>query len=341
MSREGAQMKGLIRCAVIGYGPEFDMGKRHGEWIEATEGFELVGVCDINPERLEAAKRDFSQVKTFSSLEQMLEELEFGLAVIVTPHDTHAPLALKCIEAGKHVVVEKPMCITADEATRMIEAAKRKGVLLTVFQNRRWDGDFLAIKEVVDSSAIGKVFRVEMFLGRYGKSKDWWRSDKEKSGGLFFDWGAHMLDWLLNIVRSKVKGVVGYSHKLVWHELSIEDDVGAMIYFEDGTVAEVRISTISALTKPRWMIWGTKGAVVSTSPDDIRLLRVEESGNVKEERVEPKPSDWGAFYHNLSAHLLRGEELAVKPKESRRTIAIMEAAMRSARTGKVEPVPFE
>lgn len=330
-----------IRCAVVGYGPEFNMGKRHGEWIEAAEGLKLVGVCDINPERLEAAKRDFPHVETFEGLDEMLERLDFDLAVIVTPHNTHAPLALKCIEAGKHVVVEKPMCVTVDEATRMIEAAKERGVTLTVFQNRRWDGDFLAIKEAVEGGAIGRVFRVEMFIGGYGRPRDWWRSDKEVSGGLFLDWGAHMLDWLLGIVRSKVKGVAGYAHKLVWRHTTIEDHVGALIYFEDGTVADVQISTIAALRKPRWAIWGTKGAIVSTSPQDIRLLRADESGNVEEERLEPKPSDWGAFYRNLAAHLLEGEELAVKPEEARRNIAIMEAAMKSARTGKVEPVPFE
>jgi len=150
-----------------------------------------------------------------------------------------------------------------------------------------------------------------------------------------------MLDWLLTIVRSKVEGVAGYAHKLVWSHTTIEDHVGALIYFEDGTVADAQVSTIAALPKPRWAIWGTKGAIVSTSPQDIRLLRPEGRGNVKEERVEPKPTDYGAFYRNLAAHLLRGEELAVKPEESRRTIAIMEAAMRSVQTGRIEPVAFE
>ncbi|HIE08331.1 MAG TPA: hypothetical protein EYP65_00610 [Armatimonadetes bacterium] len=99
------------------------------------------------------------------------------------------------------------------------------------------------------------------------------RGSRRKSGGLFFDWGAHMLDWLLTIVRSKVEGVAGYAHKLVWSHTTIEDHVGALIYFEDGTVADAQVSTITALPKPRWAIWGTKGAIISTSPQDIRLCQ--------------------------------------------------------------------
>jgi scyllo-inositol 2-dehydrogenase (NADP+) len=116
-----------IRCAVIGYGGAFNMGKHHATQMEQTGVMKVVAVCDLDPQRLEVAKADFPHIRTYQSVDEMLTQEDFDLAVIVTPHNTHAPLALKCLKAGKHVIVEKPMCLTVKEATAMIETAKAKG----------------------------------------------------------------------------------------------------------------------------------------------------------------------------------------------------------------------
>ncbi|MGB9607599.1 MAG: Gfo/Idh/MocA family protein, partial [bacterium] len=161
-----------IKCAVIGYG----MGKVHSNFINSTDGLELVAICDIEKARTEQAKNDFPFVKTYNSLEDLLNDCQFDLAVIVTPHNTHYPLAMQCLSAGKNVVLDKPFCITPKEATDMINHAKEKGVMLSVFHNRRWDGDYLALKSAVQKGLIGDIFHLEMFLGNYSRPGPWWRS---------------------------------------------------------------------------------------------------------------------------------------------------------------------
>ncbi len=330
----------VIKCAVVGYGPAFNMGKAHCEWIKATEGLSLVAVCDIDPKRTAVAKQDFPWIKTYTDVGKMLRDADVDLVTIVTPHNTHAKLALRCLRAKKHVIVEKPMCITAKEATAMIAKAKEQGVMLTVFHNRRHDGDFLAIKEVVDKGLIGEVFHVEMFGGGYGHPGYWWRSNKKISGGAFYDWGAHLLDWLLNLVPGRIVGVNGFFHKLVWRDVTNEDQVEAMIRFESGAVANVQLSSIARAGKPRWRILGAKGAVLDPGGGKFKVF-TEIQGIPAEMEIKYKETKWAAYYQNIAGHLLQGKELEVKPEEARRVIAIMEAAEKSSRSGRTEPVPYE
>jgi len=333
-------VKGHVRCAVVGYGPAFNMGKAHCEWIKATEGLELAAICDVDPKRVEAAKRDFPEARVFNDLATMLRSRGIDLVTVVTPHNTHAPLALKCLKARKHVIVEKPMCLTTAEATAMIEAAGKAGVTLTVFHNRRHDGDFLAIRDVLRKGLIGDVFHVEAFIGGYGHPGHWWRSDKKVSGGAFYDWGAHLIDWVLNLVPGRVVGVNGYFHKLVWKDVSNEDQVEAMLRFESGAVADVQLSSIARAGKPRWRILGTEGAIVDEGGGKFRVITGLQGYEATLE-VKYQESDWPAYYRNIAEHLLRGAELEVKPEEARRVIAIIEAAEKSALSGKAEPVPYE
>ncbi len=328
-----------VRCAIIGYGGAFNMGRAHAQWMRDTGRMVPVAVCDPDRSRLKAAREELGDVRAFTSLSTMLKGVRFDLATIITPHNTHAELAIQCSEAGKHVVVEKPMCIRVREATAMIKAAKAAKTTLTVFHNRRHDGDYLRIKELVDKGLIGDVFHVEMYGGGYGHPGTWWRADKEISGGAFYDWGAHYLDWLLNIVPSKVESVTGFFHKLVWTDVTNEDQVHAVIRFANGCVADVQQSSIARAGKPRWRILGTKGAIIDH--DGLLLVNTELDGMSAEMTVPYAESRWERYYQNLAAHLLDGAPLDVKPEEARRVIAIMEVAERSSKTKQAERVPYE
>lgn len=325
--------KSPINCAVVGYGPSFNMGKFHADIISKTNGLKLVAVADIDESRLEVAKKDFPGILTYKNIDDLLKNENIDLVTIVTPHNTHAPLAIKALNSGKHVIVEKPMCITTKEADEMIEAAKRNKVMLTVFHNRRLDGDFLTLKEIVESKLIGDIFHIEVFLGGYSHPGHWWRSDKKISGGAMYDWGAHIIDWILNLVKDEVLDVSGYFYKLVWNDVTNEDHTEALIRFKSGAIANVQISNIAIVQKPRWRILGTKGGILDIGNGNFKVY-VHHQGHNFETVVGPKKTDYSLFYKNVAEHLLEGRDLLVKPEEARKVIAIIEAAEKSSQIKK-------
>jgi len=296
-------------------------------------------VCELDPTRAAAAKADFPAIRTYAEVAGMLRDGHVDLVTIITPHNTHAPLALQCLAAGKHVITEKPFCLTVAEATAMIDAAKAKGVMLSTFHNRRWDGDYRAIRDVIDRGTIGKVFHVEANAGGWGHPGHWWRSDKKISGGAFYDWGAHFIDWVLGIVPGPMKNVTGFFHKHVWKDITNEDHTQAVIRFASGAYADVQISTIARAPKPRWRILGTRGGIL----DEGGSLKVfgDMAGLTGRVEVPYQKTNWQAYYDNVAAHLLKGEPLAVTPESARRVIAVIETAEKSAKSGVSEPVPYE
>jgi len=335
-------MADTIRGAIIGYGAAFNMGKHHASQMTNTEGIECVAICDIDKARTKAAKKDFPGINTYNSVRSLLKKEDFDLATVVLPHNMHAPVAIKCLKAGKNVIVEKPMCITIAEGTEIINTAKENDRMITVYHNRRWDSDFWTLKGLVESGVIGKVFHVEMWGGGYGRpNPNWWRSNKEVSGGAMYDWGAHYLDWLLNIMPAKMVNVTGFYHpNRVWDDITNEDHVQAIIRFADDAVADVQMSSIAKVGKPRWRVLGEKGAIVPGEKNKFKVLS-EEKGWPAEQEVEYKGRPGPSYYQNIVAHLQKGEELIVKPEEARRVIAVMELSEKSSKSHQAESVPYE
>jgi predicted dehydrogenase len=332
----GAEMPDrTIRCGLLGYGPAFNMGKGHASWINDTPGLQTVAMCDADPARAEAARRELPDlVGYFTRVDDMLAMPGLDLVVNILPHHLHAPMTLRCLEAGKHVVLEKPFCITVDEANAMIAAAHARSLMLSLFHNRRWDGDYLTIRDLIDRGLIGDVFHVECGQGSYGHPGFWWRSDKAISGGVMYDWGAHFLDWILNLVPARISQVNGDFQKRVWNSVSNEDHGQATIRFENGVTADYWISSIAAISRPKWLILGTKGAIQADWKDEIRLVTFA-SGVRQDSTVKVTLPGYGStqYYRNVADHLLLGEELFVKPEQARRVIGVIDAAQRSAELG--------
>ena len=339
----GAELpSGTVRSGLLGYGPAFNMGKGHGGWINDTPGMATVAMCDANPARVEAAKQELPNLKGYyTRLDDMLALSDLDLVIDILPHNMHAPTALRCLEAGKNVVLEKPFCITIDEANAMIDTAHARGLMLSLFHNRRWDGDYLTIHDLIDRGLIGDVYHIECGQGSYSHPGFWWRSDRDISGGVMYDWGAHFLDWILNLVPSKIAQVTGDFQKRVWNAVSNEDHGQAWIRFENGVTADYWVSSIAALGRPKWLILGTKGAIRADWKDEIELVSYA-SGIRQDSKVRVTLPGYGSvqYYRNVADHLLMGEELIVKPEQARRVIGVIDAAQRSAQSGQsAAPAP--
>jgi predicted dehydrogenase len=330
----------IIRSAVVGYGPWCNMGKLHCTTMSDHPAFELQAVCDTDPARTAEAERDFPAIETYTSLARMLRRDDIDLVTVVVPHDLHARIACKCLRAGKHVIVEKPMAIRASQCTRMIEQANDSGVMLTCFQNRRLDGDYLALQQVIRDDLLGQVFHIEAFHGAYWVPPCPWRNVTKICGGPLHDWGAHYVDWVLGLVPAKVASVTGFLHKQAWPEIDMADEGQAVVRFANGAVGDITISRLAFIGKARWLIRGSQGTLTDGQGDSFRLKTLVK-GREAEIRVPYQESRWGDYYGNVADHLLRGTDLLVQPEESRRVVGVIEAAMKSARSGKPASVPHE
>jgi scyllo-inositol 2-dehydrogenase (NADP+) len=341
-----ANKKSPIRCAVVGYGPAFGMGKGHGEWLTSTGAMKLVAACDTNPACIKQAKLDYPDINGYPSLDAMLVKEDFDLAVIITPHNTHAKLAAAALRAGKHVICEKPFVLNTKDATMLIELAKKQKVMLSVFHNRRWDADYLTLRKIIDTGVIGDIFHIETGMSGYGHPGTWWRSDKAISGGAIWDWGAHFTDWILCLMGedAPVQDVAAYFHKLKWHDVTNEDHTEVVIRFVGGAVANLQFSSLDRAPRSKWRITGTEGAIVQPSWDEKEpiLVYTTLNGQPAVTHVDMVKSRWAVdYYQNVADHLLRGKPLAVSAEQVRRRIAVLEAAEKSAISGKIEKVAYQ
>ncbi|MBA3823538.1 MAG: Gfo/Idh/MocA family oxidoreductase [Ktedonobacterales bacterium] len=355
--REGA----AINVAMIGYGA---IGREHGEAISQVEGLHYALVCDTNPARLADAQAAFPGVRTSLDLAEIGTDDAIDAVIISTPPNSHARIAAAMLRAGKHVILEKPFCLTGAEADELITLAADHQRALTVYQCRRWDADYLAIQQTIAAGAIGEPFHLEAFIGGFEHPCHYWHSDAAISGGAIYDWGSHYLDWMLQLVPDRVTSVRGTEHKRVWHDVTNADQTHVHLQFAGGQEADLLQSDIAAALKPKWYILGTRGAIVAQWRHMSVATRTW-SGALNEDRLAPSealptvtvherdgrglvhareltlPSaPLHAFHRNFADHLHNGTALAVTPASARRNVHIMEAVRRSAAQGGVT-IPIE
>lgn len=336
-----------VHVGMLGYGA---IGPEHALAIDLTEGLELAAVCDPNPLRVEAARSLVPELRGHADGDELLADDAVDLVVVSTPPNTHADWVLRALQAGKHVVVEKPFCLTVAEADRQIAAAGDAGLTLAVYQNRRWDADYLAVKQAVRSGRLGEVFHLESFVGGYDHPCNFWHSDEAVSGGAIYDWGSHYLDWVLELFAQEVEWVSATAHKRVWHDVTNADHTRVLLHFADGVEAEFTHSDLAAARKPKFYVLGTQGALVghwrqertvSRSPvglvlEDLfavsdgpsALTLFAPDGSETALAVAAAPAQ--PFHRELADQLLSGEPMSVTPAGSRRNIAVMQAATLSA-----------
>lgn len=254
-----------IKVGVIGYGGAFNMGKAHLEEMKKA-GMTPMAVAELDPKRLAVAAKDFPGIETYSSVSDMLKKSQVNVVTIITPHNTHAKLALQCLSAGKHVVCEKPFAITTGECDQMIAMAKKKNLVLSTYHNRHWDGCILQAMKMIRQGKIGDVIRIQINWGDWAKPGDWWRTSKSISGGVLYDWGVHLLEYSLQIMNAQMAEVTGFAkkgfwaNKTAWKKDTNEDEAFAVVRFKNGTWLTLCVSQLESNPKPFFLeITGTKG----------------------------------------------------------------------------------
>jgi len=334
-----------IKVAVIGYSPSFNMGRGHLNEMKRA-GMVPTAVVDLNEQCIQAARKDFPGIETYNSVSRMLKKSQANLVSIITPHNTHCDLAVKCLKAGRHVVVEKPFAVTTAECDRMIDQARRGKLLLSTYHNRHWDGCALnAVKRVADGE-IGEVFRISAHMAGYHMPGDTWRSSRSISGGILYDWGVHLLEYSLQIIDSRIAEVSGFARRGFWNEHTAwkndtnEDEGFAVVRFTNGKYLTLRISTIEANPPKHWLeITGTKGTM-TFDHSNWEIVRVVDGCTISTRGKSPSSEGW-RFYQNVADHLVKGTPLVITPQWARRPIHILDLACRSAKLGRALKAKYE
>lgn len=333
-----------LRIGIIGYGTISSL--YHRKAIEnRPDRFTLTAICDITQARREAARRE-TPAAVYGDVEDFLRS-DIDVVLIAVPTAYHTEIALRAVNAGKAVVVEKPMGKSRAELEPLLEAARSRGVFLTVHHNRRWDADYQSVRTAVEEGAVGTVLVVESKangLGaphRYGTPDYYpeWRLEEQYGGGKLNEWGSHLIDQALNWFGADIR--------YVWGDLrnvGLSEDVDTYgkyaIKFRSGVLYQVETSWVSPVPEPRWYVLGTSGAVVKQTQDSGEPVRVVtyRDGETSESTLDcVETGGHEAFYDNLYEAIADGAAPAVRPEEGALVTSVIEAVRESSRTGRVVP----
>jgi len=341
-------MSDVVRIGLAGYG----LAGRyfHAPFISLVEGLQIEAVLTRSPERQAQARQDFPDVRVYSEYEDMLADPALDLIVLATPHDVHEPMAIAALEAGKHVVTDKIMAPDAVAAQRMVDAARRAGKMLSVYQNRRWDSEFLTTLDARDKGLLGEVWSVEVYIGGYRGPGQGWRWERSRGGGRFRDWGAHIFDQALQFSGAgTAEGVeVWADWQYRYPEVDVESEVVAHLRFPSGLRYTIHISVQQRVDRWERRVVGSKGTLVFygldpqegfVRTDERRVVAGTPEARFAQDHVELKtddaaaaehftivPGNWLAYYQNIADVLLRGAELIVKPEQAVEAIKLIDAA---------------
>jgi len=281
--------------AIVGYG--LAGSAFHAPLIASTDGMEVAAIITRSQGRQEQAQADYPGAKVFSSLEEVFaNHSEYDLLVVATPNDTHLEIGLASIEAGMATVIDKPIAISSLEVQALMAAAAGAEVLLSVFQNRRWDNDFLTVKSLLDSGALGKITRMESRFERYRlePKPGGWRETTSASagGGLLFDLGSHLIDQAMVLFGRPERVYAEIMHRRVG--VAGDDDTFVALNFSDDVVVHIWVSMLAPAPGPRFRISGIKGAYEKWGLDpQENALKAGDRPSIEHSRTRQLDKHWG------------------------------------------------
>ncbi len=331
----------MLNVGILGYGLA---GRHfHAPFIRAVPRLHLSAVATSRPSE---AGDDFRRVDDPSAL---IEDPGIDLIVVATPNATHVPLAQAALEAGKHVVIDKPFAPTSAEAEALIALAEGQGRMLTAFHNRRWDGDFLTVRQLVEHGTLGELLQVEMHWDRFRPAiREGWKDLPEPGGGLLFDLGAHLVDQAL-VLFGKPRAIAA---DIFFDRPGAPVDDGFDLRLDYGGL-RVRLAASMLVhdPRPRFTLHGSKGSFVKygTDPQEDALkaggrpgvtgygeeplqahgrLTIDGDGRP----VRTLPGDYTAYYEGVAESILDGTPPPVDPRDALAGLQIIERAQASARS---------
>lgn len=339
-----------LRVAIIGYG----LAGRffHTPLIAATDGLTVDCVVTSSADRARQVAEEHPGAEIVSSPEGLWNRPGLGLVVVASPNSSHVELAAAAIDHGVPVVVDKPLAITASEADSLVELAARSEVMLTVFQNRRWDTDQLTLRRLIADGVLGEIRRYESRFERWQPEPDaakWRQGDaSEHGGGLLLDLGSHLIDQALSLF-GPVTSV--YAELAARRGLPSDDDVFVALHHANGTVSHLLASAVAPAAGPRLRVQGTlAGFVVPAVDPQEEMLRqglrpdvakgwglpaASERGRLvagdQTVEVEPEPGDWPRFYRLVAAAIRDGGPAPVDPEDAVDALRVIDAARLAAR----------
>lgn len=355
---------GKLRVGIIGFGR---IGAEHAGWIAASDAAEVVAVCDPTPARLAKAAQHPTlagrNVQFVDQWQRLIARDNLDAVLVSTPSAMHHEQVMAALSAGRgglHVMVEKPMALDLSQATQMVQQAEKSGRILSVFHNRRWDADYLRVRQIKDSGVLGKWINVESRLHQYAScvgpaAREYrpnWRNEAAFGGGGLYDWGSHFVDqlWQLMLPARPIH-VFAQLRSNVW-STDCDDFARLCIDFDDGAVGLLEINCTTACPLPRWHIDGTRGTVQSPSSvnfdvgtwADLAATRAPATGagtSAAGISLPPPPLPgltegdlWRAFAAATRGH----GQPAVPARSVLPTMLLLDAARQSSRDGRAADV---
>lgn len=338
----------MLSVGLVGFG--YAGRTFHAPLITNTERLVLDAIVQRHGD---AAARAYPRARVFRSVDEMLASSAVELVVVATSNATHFAVAQQCLHAGKNVVVDKPFATTAAEARLLVELARERGKVLSVFHNRRWDGDFLTLQKLLREQTLGDVKRAELAFDRFRPLVDTnaWRQRDEPGSGLFFDLAPHLIDQAL--VAFGEPAVVTASIRRERASAQIDDAFDVAFDYSSGLRVTLGASMLACAARPRFAVHGTRGSWTKhqLDPQEAGLKRGELPGpagwtqrpddapgtltrcmdsNVAAEQVPNLRGNYLAYYENVRDAIAGTAKLAVTPEQGLRVMELMEICRQSS-----------
>lgn len=330
----------------------------HAPFISVLPQFELTAIAERSKER---SREKYPQARIVRSFDELIGMDELELIVVNTPDSTHYDYARRALEAGKHVIVEKPFTLSVEDGKELVALAAEKELTLSVYQNRRWDCDFLTVKEILAKGLLGRLVEFESTFPRFRNfiKPDTWKETGEQGGGLTYNLGAHLIDQAVQLFGMP-EAVFADIAKM--RADSKVDDYFIIHLLKPSKVPEVKITLkagyLMCESEPRFVLHGTEGSYVKYGLDpqeaDLTagilpnaphwgeedkahwgILHTEKDGSSMRGPYPTLPGNYAAFYENIYRHIRQGEPLQSDAREVVDVIRLIEAAWDSSLTQSV------